>query len=80
MTETFRIAAVQAAPVNLDLEATVAEACRLMENAARGRGAAHGVPRGVPPGRNPAKEGRCFVVGVCQAFHEDDIPDELESG
>ena len=27
--------------------------------------------------RHIAKEGRCFVVGVCQAFHKDDIPDEL---
>ena len=27
--------------------------------------------------RHVAKEGRCFVVGVCQAFHMDDIPDEL---
>ncbi len=28
--------------------------------------------------RHAAKEGRCFVVGVCQALHKDDIPDELE--
>jgi nitrilase len=28
--------------------------------------------------RHIAKEGRCFVIGVCQAFHIDDIPDELE--
>ena len=28
--------------------------------------------------RHSAKEGRCFVVGVCQAFHMNDIPDELE--
>lgn len=28
--------------------------------------------------RHIAKEGRCFVVSVCQAFHKDDIPDELE--
>ena len=28
--------------------------------------------------RHTAKEGRCFVVGACQAFHKDDIPDELE--
>ncbi|MEJ2538975.1 MAG: carbon-nitrogen hydrolase family protein [Gemmatimonadota bacterium] len=34
MSETFRIAAVQAAPVFLDLEATVAKACRWMEEAA----------------------------------------------
>jgi len=27
--------------------------------------------------RHIAKEGRCFVVGACQAFHKDDIPDEL---
>ena len=27
--------------------------------------------------RHIAKEGRCFVVGVCQAFHMDDIPDDL---
>jgi nitrilase len=28
--------------------------------------------------RHVAKEGRCFVVGACQAFHKDDIPDGLE--
>lgn len=28
--------------------------------------------------RHIAKEGRCFVVGVCQAFHIDDVPDELD--
>ena len=28
--------------------------------------------------RHLAKEGRCFVVGACQAFHKDDIPDVLE--
>jgi nitrilase len=28
--------------------------------------------------RHIAKEGRCFVVGACQAFHKDDIPDRLE--
>lgn len=28
--------------------------------------------------RHIAKEGRCFVVGVCQALHKDDIPDSLE--
>jgi len=28
--------------------------------------------------RHSAKEGRCFVIGVCQAFHMNDIPDELE--
>ena len=27
--------------------------------------------------RHIAKEGRCFVVGACQAFHKDDIPDRL---
>jgi len=27
--------------------------------------------------RHIAKESRCFVLGVCQAFHMDDIPDEL---
>jgi nitrilase len=27
--------------------------------------------------RHVAKEGRCFVVGVCQVFHKDDIPDAL---
>lgn len=27
--------------------------------------------------RHIAKEGRCFVVSVCQAFHRDDIPDDL---
>lgn len=34
MTETFCISAVQAAPVFLDLEATVSKACRLIETAA----------------------------------------------
>ena len=28
--------------------------------------------------RHTAKEGRCFVVGACQAFHKDDVPDDLE--
>lgn len=28
--------------------------------------------------RHVAKEGRCFVVAACQAFHRDDIPDTLE--
>ncbi len=28
--------------------------------------------------RHVAKEGRCFVIGACQAFHIDDVPDELE--
>jgi nitrilase len=28
--------------------------------------------------RHIAKEGRCFVVGVCQAFHIEDVPDELD--
>ncbi|MFQ5747647.1 MAG: carbon-nitrogen hydrolase family protein [Gemmatimonadota bacterium] len=27
--------------------------------------------------RHIAKEGRCFVLGVCQAFHMDDISDEM---
>lgn len=27
--------------------------------------------------RHTAKEGRCFVLGVCQAFHKDHIPDDL---
>lgn len=27
--------------------------------------------------RHVAKEGRCFVIGACQAFHKDDVPDEL---
>ena len=27
--------------------------------------------------RHIAKEGRCFVVSACQAFHIDDVPDEL---
>lgn len=27
--------------------------------------------------RHVAKEGRCFVVGACQAFHKNDVPDEL---
>jgi nitrilase len=28
--------------------------------------------------RHTAKEGRSFVISACQAFHRDDIPDELE--
>ena len=28
--------------------------------------------------RHVAKEGRCFVVGACQAFHKDDIPGTFE--
>jgi nitrilase len=28
--------------------------------------------------RHIAKEGRCFVIGVCQAFHVDDVPDDLD--
>lgn len=28
--------------------------------------------------RHIAKEGRCFVLGVCQALHKDDIPDDLD--
>ena len=28
--------------------------------------------------RHVAKEGRCFVVGACQAFHKDDIPDTAD--
>ncbi len=28
--------------------------------------------------RHIAKEGRCFVVSACQAFHKKDIPDTLE--
>jgi len=28
--------------------------------------------------RHIAKESRCFVLGACQAFHKDDIPDALE--
>lgn len=28
--------------------------------------------------RHVAKEGRCFAVSACQAFHMDDIPDSLE--
>ena len=28
--------------------------------------------------RHIAKEGRSFVLGVCQAFHMDDVPDELD--
>ena len=28
--------------------------------------------------RHVAKEGRCFVIGACQAFHKDDIPDVLD--
>jgi len=28
--------------------------------------------------RHIGKESRCFVLGACQAFHEDDIPDALD--
>ena len=28
--------------------------------------------------RHIAKEGRCFVIAACQAFHKDNIPDSLE--
>jgi nitrilase len=28
--------------------------------------------------RHVAKEGRCFVLGTCQAFHMDHIPDDLD--
>ena len=28
--------------------------------------------------RHVAKEGRCFVIGACQAFHKEDIPDSLD--
>ena len=28
--------------------------------------------------RHIAKEGRCFVVASCQAFHKDDIPDGMD--
>ncbi|MFT5142022.1 MAG: nitrilase [Rhodothermales bacterium] len=28
--------------------------------------------------RHVAKEGRCFVIGSCQSFHMDDIPDDLD--
>ena len=28
--------------------------------------------------RHIAKEGRCFVLGVCQALHIDDVPDDLD--
>jgi nitrilase len=28
--------------------------------------------------RHVAKEGRCFVLGACQAFHKNDIPDTLD--
>jgi nitrilase len=28
--------------------------------------------------RHVAKEGRCFVIGACQAFHKDDVPDGIE--
>ena len=28
--------------------------------------------------RHVAKEGRCFVVSACQAFHKDNIPDSLD--
>jgi len=28
--------------------------------------------------RHTAKEGRCFVVSACQAFHRDDVPEDLD--
>ncbi len=28
--------------------------------------------------RHVAKEGRCFVISACQAFHKDNIPDDLK--
>ena len=37
-SDSFRIAAVQASPVYLDLGATIDKACRLIEEAAKGGG------------------------------------------
>ena len=32
----------------------------------------------IPTMQHIAKEGRCFVIGSCQAFHKDHVPDRLE--
>jgi predicted amidohydrolase len=110
----FKIAAVQASSVYLDLSATIDKACALIEEAAKGGATLAAFPEAfvpgyplwvwfIPPGhthplraaftelhrnsiaipwvssmRHIAKEGRCFVVSACQAFHKDQIPDSLE--